>query len=162
MIQKLLKPFIYPYEVSFWVEGSADNNLAILKEFIEFNSFKLIREKDGEIQFSFNPSKLKCRWMGKTISTFTRYSPTRCKMSFHFVSFRNGSWVFLSLFVIGILYTAITEEKMDETLGNSRSIFVFKFNYFFGLYDSSLAPVKKIFQRKVISKLRKFLLPKPL
>ncbi len=112
MIQKLLKPFIYPYEVSFWVEGSAENNFAILKEFIKFNSFKLISEKEGEIQFSIRPSKIKCGHLLKTICTFTRYSPTRCNMSFHFTMFRNWMLAYLSIFFVLILIGVFFKGKL--------------------------------------------------
>jgi len=93
MLWKILKPLIYPFEFSFFVEGPAERNFIILQELIKSHSLKIYSEKDGEVIFSLPVYKVISGWgfgfgytlnpwLSPAVCTFTRYSEKLSKMTF--------------------------------------------------------------------------------
>ena len=102
------KLFIYPFEVSFFVEGSTERNFLALNDFINSNSFKKIKETKDEITFIFLVSKIIGGWgLNAAIGSLKRITENRCKMTFEFKISRNLIWSFYGLFFMAIIYNFI-------------------------------------------------------
>jgi len=129
----LKKIFIYPYEVSFIIEGSTEKNFQVLNEFINSNSFEKTGETKDEITFIFLVSKIIGGWgLNAAIGSLKRFSENRSKMTFEFKIYRNLMWSFSGLFYLAIIYNFIQYGDWLMLLWIPGIFLLFNFISFFG------------------------------
>ncbi len=146
----LKKIFIYPYEVSFIIEGSTEKNFLVLNEFINSNSFEKTGETEDEITFVFLVSKIISSWgLNAVTCSLKRFSENKSKMKFEFKIFRNLMWAFSGLFYIATIYRFIQYDDWLILLWIPGIFLLFNFISFFGSIFIAWIKLRLFFKDKL-------------